>query len=105
MIPQAYKDTVARKYGYKDWESFTWDKSEHAKIMMDVLEEAGLLYAQDRWDQACDEQKSACSFSVGVHSDILIYPKDFPKIHYRIVSAAKPEFKPWKQPKYTSMIL
>lgn len=92
MIPIQFKDTVARKYGYEHFQELL-DDHEYEKAIK-ILEEAALLYAQDRWDQACDEQKSACSFSVGVHSDILIYPKDFPKIHYRIVSAAKPEFKP-----------
>jgi hypothetical protein len=47
-----YKDEIARKYGFKDYEEVSI-----SPVMMDILEEAAEAYAKD----ACEEQKQACA--------------------------------------------
>lgn len=51
MIPQTYKDEVARRYGYKDWadlgSDFTSPSAPWYKITQ-YLEEACLLYCKSK---------------------------------------------------------
>ena len=92
MIPQTFKDTVARKYGYRDWEQM----SAMVYNPMKYLEEASLLYCKSKWEEACEQQRNKCSEAY-MAIDVYDHSNKFETIDREIQAikeAPQPEFKP-----------
>lgn len=83
MIPIEFKDQVARKYGYRDWEQM----SAMVYNPMKYLEEASLLYCNSKWDEAVDNQRIILNRLFDDAGGTL-------SSYYTMKELKRPEFKP-----------
>jgi hypothetical protein len=94
MTLQEAKDQIAHKYGYENWaELFIYMSCE---TQMQYLEESAIVYAQSKWDEACEEQRNKCCEEY-MAIDVYDHTNKFETIDREmnaIKFAPKPEFNP-----------
>lgn len=61
MTLQDCKDEVARKHNWTNWDNLCFVWAGFIKQIEPFMEEAAELYAEYKWDQACEEQKEKCA--------------------------------------------
>jgi hypothetical protein len=92
MKPLTYPealDEVARTLEYQNFEDYKNSESDYEYLQY-AQEQAAILYARSKWEEACQLQKAKCIQS-------LPYPHrqlSFNKLFKLIEDSPKPEFKP-----------
>lgn len=102
MTLQEAKDQVAKRLGFKNWDSAVWYEIDESNNITSkpyseerASDEAAELYARSKWEEACDQQRKIC-YRAYMDQPVAQGKDKFETISKEmesILNAIKPEFK------------